>query len=115
MSELAQKKCVPCTIGAPTLTSQQQRALLEQLDDGWSVVDGHHLEREYTFPDFGQALAFTTEVGGLAEDQGHHPDILLGWGKVRITIFTHKINGLTESDFILAAKIDELVRSRERR
>lgn len=75
---------------------------------GWKIVDEHHLEKTFTFPDFKRALAFTNQVGDLAEQQGHHPDIHLAWGKVTITIWTHKINGLTESDFVLAAKIDRL-------
>jgi 4a-hydroxytetrahydrobiopterin dehydratase len=73
----------------------------------WTVVNNHHLEREYKFPDFKAALAFTNKVGAIAEEQGHHPDIYVAWGKVRVTIWTHKIDGLTESDFILAAKIDK--------
>jgi len=75
---------------------------------GWNVVREHHLEKEFPFPDFAGALAFTNRVGALAEEQGHHPDIYLAWGKVRITIWTHKIDGLTRSDFVLAAKIDRL-------
>jgi 4a-hydroxytetrahydrobiopterin dehydratase len=73
----------------------------------WTVVHTHHLEREYKFPDFKTALDFTNKVGAIAEEQGHHPDIYVAWGKVRVTIWTHKIDGLTESDFILAAKIDK--------
>ena len=72
------------------------------------MVGAHHLEREFTFPDFNNALAFTNRVGALAESEGHHPDIYLAWGKVGIKIWTHKIDGLTESDFVLAAKIDRL-------
>ena len=75
---------------------------------GWEVIDGHHLRKEYKFKDFRAALAFVNEIGELAEAQGHHPDICFGWGHVEITIWTHKINGLTESDFILAAKIERL-------
>ena len=74
----------------------------------WTIVDEHHIVRPYKFPDFKSALAFVNHVGELAEQQGHHPDILLGWGKVEITLWTHAVDGLTESDFILAAKIDEL-------
>ena len=81
--------------------------LLEQLGDGWKVVDEHHLTRTVSFPDFEHALAYVNRLGAVAEEQGHHPDIYLAWGKVRITIWTHKIDGLTESDFILAAKSDE--------
>ncbi len=83
--------------------------LARELGGGWQVVAGHHLEKEYQFKDFRDALAFTNKVGELAEDQGHHPDIYLTWGKVKLTIWTHKINGLTESDFILAAKADQLL------
>lgn len=75
---------------------------------GWKVVDEHHLEKEWRFSDFRSALAFTNQVGELAEAQGHHPDILLRWGAVKITVWTHKVSGLTESDFVLAAKIDRL-------
>jgi 4a-hydroxytetrahydrobiopterin dehydratase len=78
-----------------------------QVEGGWRVVDEHHLEKEYQFDDFAKALGFTNRVGNLAEDQGHHPDIYLAWGKVRLRIWTHKINGLTESDFIFAAKADQ--------
>lgn len=81
---------------------------LKELKQGWKVVDEHHLEKEYRFTDFKSALAFTNRVGGLAEEEGHHPDILLSWGKVVIQLWTHKINGLSESDFILASKIDAL-------
>ena len=78
----------------------------QQLGGGWRVVDEHHLEREYRFDDFRQALDFTLRVGEMAEEQGHHPDILLTWGLVKVTIWTHKIDGLSEADFVLAAKFD---------
>ncbi len=107
MSELASKACVPCRGGVPPLQGEELKRLGSQVD-GWNVVDEHHLERSFKFPDFKTALAFTDRVGELAEEQGHHPDIFLSWGKVTVTIWTHKINGLTESDFILAAKIDRL-------
>ncbi len=74
----------------------------------WKVINEHHIAREYTFPDFRSALAFVNKIGEVAEEQGHHPDIFLTWGKVGITLWTHKVDGLTESDFILAAKIDKL-------
>ena len=107
MAGLAEKTCVPCRGGVPPLTAEEVRPLQVQVKD-WAVVNNHHLEREFTFPDFKTALDFTNKIGGIAEDQGHHPDIYLAWGKVRITIWTHKIDGLTESDFILAAKIDKV-------
>lgn len=81
--------------------------LLPELDQ-WEVVNGHHLKKNYKFADFRESLAFVNRVGELAEEQGHHPDICFGWGSAEISIWTHKINGLTESDFILAAKIDQL-------
>jgi 4a-hydroxytetrahydrobiopterin dehydratase len=107
MNELADKTCVPCKGGVPALAGAELDALAKQVPL-WKVVDGHHLTRAFTFPDFKQALAFVNEVGAIAEEQGHHPDILLTWGKAEVTTYTHKINGLTESDFILSAKIDKL-------
>jgi 4a-hydroxytetrahydrobiopterin dehydratase len=107
MSELASKTCVPCRGGVPPLQGEELTKLAAQLD-GWDVVNEHHLERTFKFPDFRAALSFTNRVGELAEEQGHHPDIYLSWGKVAVTTWTHKIDGLTESDFILAAKIDQL-------
>lgn len=105
MTELADKQCVPCRGGVPPLASDRVTELLAQLD-GWTVEHDHHLSKTVTFPDFAGALAFVNRVGAVAEQQGHHPDIYLSWGKVRVDTWTHKIDGLTESDFILAAKID---------
>lgn len=107
-TRLSTKECVPCRGGVPPLEGEELDALHRELDRGWEVVDGHHLAKEYSFSDFAQALGFTNRVGGLAEEQGHHPDIHLAWGKVRVTIWTHKIDGLTESDFVFAAKVEEL-------
>jgi 4a-hydroxytetrahydrobiopterin dehydratase len=109
-SNLASKKCIPCHGGIPPLTSAQIDELLGELGGTWTVAEAHHLENTYTFPDFASALAFTNAIGDIAEDQGHHPDITLSWGRVSVTIWTHAIDGLTESDFILAAKIDEIDR-----
>lgn len=106
-SELAQKECIPCKGGIPPLKGKDVSNLLEKLGNGWKVIDEHHLEKEYTFPNFRQALDFTIRIGELAEAQFHHPDIYLAWGKVKLMIWTHKINGLTESDFIWAAKADQ--------
>ncbi len=108
-SELAQQDCVPCRGGVPPLDSAAIDRLLRQLDGGWKAVGGHHLEKEYSFKNFLEALEFTNRVGAIAEEQRHHPDIHLAWGKVKLTIWTHKIDGLTESDFVLAAKADEAV------
>ncbi len=107
MSELASKQCVPCRGGVPPLSSERIEELLEQVD-GWSVEQEYHLTGTYTFADFAEALAFVNRVGALAEEQGHHPDLHLSWGKVVAEIWTHKIKGLTESDFIFAAKVDAL-------
>jgi 4a-hydroxytetrahydrobiopterin dehydratase len=105
-SKLAKKRCVPCRGGVPPLAGQEIRRLEEELGGGWSVVDEHHLQKEYTFDDFAEALNFTNKVGAIAEEEGHHPDIALSWGRVELKIWTHKIDGLTESDFVLAAKAD---------
>ena len=109
-SELANKTCVPCRGGVPPLKGAELAALQGQVD-GWSVVQEHHITETFTFPNFQKALDFVNKVGAVAEEQGHHPDIYLAWGKAEIKIWTHKIDGLTESDFILAAKIDQLPRS----
>jgi 4a-hydroxytetrahydrobiopterin dehydratase len=108
MSSLAGEKCIPCRGGVPALAGAELRALENELGGGWRVVEDHHLEKQFDFPDFASALAFTNRVGALAEEEGHHPDIHLAWGKVRVTIWTHKVDGLTRSDFVLAAKIDRL-------
>jgi 4a-hydroxytetrahydrobiopterin dehydratase len=105
--DLAEKHCVPCKGGVPALEGGELRRFSEQLPD-WEVVGGHHLFRKFTFPDFKTALDFVNKAGAIAEQEGHHPDMLLSWGKVEVTIWTHKINGLTESDFILAAKLGKL-------
>jgi len=109
MEALADQKCVPCRGGVPPLTPSQVAELRTQVPE-WEVVENHHLVREFPFPDFVSALEFTNRVGEVAEEEGHHPDIYLAWGKVGVTIWTHKIDGLTPSDFILAAKIDRLPR-----
>jgi len=106
---LASKQCVPCRGGVPPLAGAQLTELLDQLGDSWEVINEHHLAKEFTFPDFAAALAYVNRVGALAEDQGHHPDLHLAWGRVRVEIWTHKIDGLTESDFIFAARSDALV------
>ena len=108
MAALAEKECIPCKGGVPPLKGDELERLRKELNPAWQVIQDHHLEREFKFRNFREALAFTNQVGGLAESQGHHPDIYLAWGKVKITIWTHKIDGLTESDFVLAAKIERL-------
>jgi 4a-hydroxytetrahydrobiopterin dehydratase len=102
---LAEKHCVPCRGGVPPLKGQELTRMTAQVE-GWQVVSEHHLMKEFKFPDFKTALDFVNKVGGIAEAEGHHPDLLLTWGKVEVKTWTHKIDGLTESDFILAAKVD---------
>ncbi len=109
MSALAEKECIPCKGGMPPLKGQELANVANELDGGWRVIREHHLEKEYKFKNFREALEFTNKVGELAESQGHHPDIYLAWGQVKLTIWTHKIDGLTESDFIMAAKADKLL------
>ena len=103
---LADNTCVPCRGGVPSLESQKIQELLEQLESGWTLNDQGHIERTFEFPNFADALAFTNRVGNVAEIEGHHPDLYLAWGKCKVEIWTHKIQGLTESDFFLAAKAD---------
>jgi len=104
---LADKKCVPCRGGTPPLKGKELEKLHADVPK-WTITNEHHIQREFRFPDFKQALEFVNRVGELAENEGHHPDILLAWGKVGITLWTHAIDGLTESDLIMAAKIDRL-------
>jgi 4a-hydroxytetrahydrobiopterin dehydratase len=103
---LAAKHCVPCRGGVPPLKGEPLHTLSSQLPD-WRVIEEHHITKTFVFPDFKTALDFVNRVGAVAETEGHHPDVALAWGRVDVKTYTHKINGLTESDFILAAKIDE--------
>jgi 4a-hydroxytetrahydrobiopterin dehydratase len=106
MSDLAAKHCVPCRGGVPPLKGEELWQLSRQLPE-WKVVDEHHITKTFLFPDFKTALDFVNRAGAIAEEEGHHPDLALSWGKVSVLTYTHKIDGLTESDFILAAKIDQ--------
>ena len=110
--ELATKDCIPCKGGVPPIKGRELEGLLRHAP-GWTVVGEHHIVKMFTFPDFKTALEFTNKVGAIAEEQGHHPDILLKWGKVEVTLYTHKIDGLTENDFIMAARINNLQQSPE--
>ncbi len=107
--DLAERHCVPCRGGHPPLGGEEVARLLARIE-GWDAVREHHLRKEYKFKDFREALTFVDRVGELAEAQGHHPDLHLAWGRVVVEIWTHKVDGLTESDFVLAAKIDRLPR-----
>ena len=109
MSEnLMAKTCVPCKGGIPPLAQEAAEKLLAQTE-GWELEDNaHHIFRQVAVSNFVEALEFVNKVGGLAEREGHHPDIKLGWGYAIIFIYTHKIDGLHENDFILAAKINQI-------
>ncbi len=108
MTDLLSKKCIPCSIGATPLDMEEIHEYLKTLKEGWQVVEDKYIEKAYKFKDFREALDFTNKIGELAEGEGHHPDIYLSWGKVIVKLWTHKIKGLHENDFILAAKIDQI-------
>jgi len=103
---LAENKCIPCSGGVPPLAQDRAQAMLKELDQGWSLNAQGHLERAYAFGDFAQAMAFANKVADVAEDEGHHPDLHVAWGLCKVEVWTHKISGLTESDFYFAAKAD---------
>jgi 4a-hydroxytetrahydrobiopterin dehydratase len=107
MSELAARSCIPCKGGVAPLKGEEIKPLISQLE-GWSVVDEHRLVKTYKFSDFVGALRFVNRLGEIAEKEWHHPDLHLAWGRVKVEIWTHKINGLTESDFVFAAKTDQV-------
>lgn len=106
-AELASNVCIPCKGGVPPLMGEALKALHESLGSDWELIEDRHLEKEFTFKGYPPAVAFTNAVAEIAEEQNHHPDIVLSWGKVKVTIWTHKIDGLTESDFYFAAKVEE--------
>lgn len=104
--DLARKSCTPCKGGIPPLEIHEYEPLLKQLE-GWTVEDGRRLVKSYSFPNFVEAVRFVDAITPIAESEGHHPDLYVKWGEVRAILYTHKINGLHENDFILAAKLDE--------
>lgn len=108
MTELALEKCAPVAKGMMPLNQDEVVEYLNLLEEGWMAVEEHHLERSFTFPNFAEALAFVNRVGALAEQENHHPDLHLSWGKVKVVLWTHSVGGLSKNDFILAAKIDTL-------
>ncbi len=105
MTDLSSKTCVPCRGDTPPLEGAEIENLRLHVPE-WEVIEEHHLKRSFRFKNFREALGFVDEVGALAEEQGHHPDITFGWGYAEVTVWTHKIDGLTESDFVFAAKVD---------
>jgi len=109
VSELAKRRCVPCEKGVEAYTPDVATEMMSQLSEDWMLVDNAHLlVREFRFKDFAQAMAFANKVAAIAEEEGHHPDLAIGWGTVSIELTTHAIGGLSENDFILAAKIDQV-------
>jgi 4a-hydroxytetrahydrobiopterin dehydratase len=109
MSDLAKKRCIPCEEGVEPYTPDEAQEMMQQVSEGWMLIDdAHMLVKEFRFPDFKQALAFANKVGEVAEEEQHHPDMTIGWGNVSIELSTHAIGGLSENDFILAAKIDKI-------
>ncbi len=108
MQDLASRSCKPCEGGLPPLRGDELKEFVEELGGDWEVVSEHHLLKSYKFKNFAEALSFVNSVGALAENAGHHPDIKFGWGYCKLVIYTHAIDGLSESDFILAAKIDRI-------
>jgi 4a-hydroxytetrahydrobiopterin dehydratase len=114
VESLAARDCVPCKAGTPPLAGQALDKLAAQLGRGWTVAEGKRLEKEFKFKDFRQALDFTNAIGAVAEAQNHHPDTALAWGKVGVSLWTHSVGGLSESDFVLAAKVETLPRPTSR-
>ena len=108
MSDLAERHCVPCQGGVPPLAEVEAQKLLKKLEEGWSLVGGR-LEKEYRFPSFKENIAFLNRVAAIAEAEGHHPEMQVGFRVLKLSIWTHKISGLTESDFVLAAKADAVL------
>ena len=106
--ELASKICIPCQGGVPPLSENEMKELITKISPEWEIIDNHHLLREWKFSNFQSALDFTNVAGSICEEQNHHADFELSWGRVQTIIFTHKIDGLVESDFILAAKFDKI-------
>lgn len=104
---LRDESCVPCRDGGPVLDPAELSTLLAELS-GWVVVDGHHLHKRLAFPDFASALGWLTSAGVICDEQGHHGDFAVGWGYVEITLYTHKADGLTRADLVLAAKLDAI-------
>ena len=109
--DLAGMKCVPCQGGVPPLKGNELQSFYQELGNGWEVVEEHHLKKRFKFSDFKTALGFVNKVGEMAEEIGHHPEINFGWGFTEVQIYTHKINGLHEADFVFAAKVDKLLSS----
>lgn len=112
MEELAQQKCIPCQGDTPPLEGDELQELYTQLGGSWQLEDDHHLTSEFEFDNFIEALEYTNQVGEMSEEQGHHPEIYLTWGKVKLKVYTHAIDGLAKSDFVWAAKAEKIFQDR---
>ena len=107
-TDFSTKTCIPCQGGVPALNEEEIGGFMSKIDSRWEVIENHHLYREWKFSDFKTALDFVNIAGNICEVENHHADFELCWGSVKVKIFTHKIDGLVESDFILAAKFDKI-------
>ncbi|CAN5203903.1 4a-hydroxytetrahydrobiopterin dehydratase [soil metagenome] len=107
--KLEERKCEACNANTPPLEGDELQRYYSKLDEGWDLIDDHHLEKTYSFKNFRHALEFTNRVGEMSEEEGHHPEIYLTWGEVKLTVYTHAIDALSENDFIWAAKADGVV------
>ena len=108
MLELDQRQCTPCRGGIPPLKGDSLQTLFKKIENNWKIIDEHHLRKDYAFGSYREAVRFTNLIANLAESEGHHPELLLSFRNVRVSIWTHKINGMVESDFIFAAKSDQI-------
>ena len=108
MTTLKQKSCTTCKPNSPKVTSTQMATFMKELDTDWNIVENTYIERQYRVANFSEAMELANYISEIAEDENHHPDLHIGWGKLKVTITTHACDGLTENDFILAAKIDNL-------
>jgi len=107
-SNLSQEKCIPCSVGTPALEGEELKNLMNEIEDEWELIEDKKIIRKFSFDDFAEALDFVNKVGDIAEEKGHHPDIELGWGRAKVSFMTHKIDGLSRNDFIMASLVDEL-------
>jgi 4a-hydroxytetrahydrobiopterin dehydratase len=108
MTTLAEQKCIPCQGGVEPLRGEDLRQRTSQLGQGWDVVEGKSIEKTWSFDNFAETWGFVSQVAELAREQDHHPDVYFTYGKATITLWTHKIDGLHDNDFIMAAKIDRI-------
>ena len=111
MTELADRPCPACHEGSPRITGEALRIAVEELGGGWQAQRDHHLEKRFPFPDFVNALNFVNRVGALAEEVNHHPDLWLRWGEVRISIWSHVIDGISETDVVFAARVERIFKA----